>query len=485
MVLLRKLLKLLQNDKFSFRLLLLWLIILSTLYSLLAVLRHVHFQSGGFDLGIYDQAVWQYAHFLFPYNTIKERFILGDHFTLTLPLIAPLYWIWDNVNSLLIFQSVWVCFSAVAVYLVARIRKFSPFVCLSIAFLYSLFYGIQFAVYSDFHPIVLGIGFLAWLIYFLESKKGKLFFITLILALLTQEDMGFALAGLGFIYFFKKEYRKLAILFIILGIFSSLSEIKIIGLLSPAGFEYIPHISQNPFQIVKELFDDPQKVQTWIYSLGWFSFLPIFSLGSIAAVTSNLAQFFVTGSAFSRMWSPFMHHRAILAIFLLLGTLDTLGFIKKLDKKYLNLNLIVCLLIVSALSQQFIFHFPLNKLTKLSYWKEESWMKDNENLFKEIPKNASLAASQNLVPHLSHRKEIYIIYPRIMTIRGVCKNCWWLEFADKPQYMVIDLHPNQWLTQLLESNENFQSAVKNMERAGEIVKVKNINGAFLYKINYD
>ncbi len=484
MPLLRKLVKFLQNDKFSFRLFLIWLAILSVLYSLLSILRHIHFQSGGFDLGIYDQAIWQYAHFLFPYNTIKERFILGDHLTLTLPLLAPLYWIWDNVQILLIFQSVWICFSAIAVYLVARIRKFSPFVCFSIAFLYSLFYGIQFAVYSDFHPIILGIGFLAWLIYFLESKKKKLFFITLIMALLTQEDMGFALAALGFIYFFKKDYRKFAILFIVLGIFSSLIEIRIIGLLSPAGFEYVPHISQNPFQIIKELFDDPQKVQTWIYSLGWFSFLPVFSLGSIAAITSNLAQFFVTGPEFSRMWSPFMHHRAILAIFLFLGTLDMLGFIKERNKKYLNLSFIVCLLIVSALSQQFIFHFPLNKLSKADYWKYEAWMSDNERLFKEIPKNVSLAASQNLIPHLSHRKEIYIIYPKIMTIDKVCKECWWLGFAGKPEYLVVDLRPNQWLTQILESNENFQSAVKNMENFGKITKVKSVGDAVLYKINY-
>jgi len=480
-----KLLKnLFASETFFTRLLFLWLIILSVLYSLLSILRHVHFQSGGFDLGIYDQAIWQYAHFLFPYNTIKERFILGDHFTLTLPLLAPLYWIWDNVKILLIFQSVWICFSALAIYLVAKARKFSPFICFSIAFIYSLFYGIQFAISFDFHPIILGVGLFAWLVYFLESKRKKLLFITLILVLLTQEDMGFALAGIGFIYFLKKDYRKLSILFIILGILVSLIEIKIVGVFSPVGYEYAPHISLSPFQIIKQLFDDPQKIQTWSYSLGWFSFLPIFSLGAMAAITSNLAQFFVTGHDFSRMWSPFMHHRAILVIFLSLGTLETLGFIKKMNKKFLNLNLIVLLLLLSALSQQFIFHFPLNKLTKSVYWKEESWMKDNENLFKQISQNASIATAQDLIPHLSHRKEIYIVYPKIMTKNRTCNNCWWLEFAGKPQYMVLDLHSNQWLTQILESNENFQSAVKNMEKAGKIIKVTNINNAFLYKIRY-
>lgn len=475
--------KLIKDDKICFRFFILWVLLLSVLYGLLSVLRHIHFQSGGFDLGIYDQAVWQYSHFLFPYNTIKERFILGDHFTLTLPLLTPLYWIWDNVKILLIFQSIWISFSAIAVYLVTKIRKFSPFVCFSIAFLYSLFYGIQFAIFFDFHPIVLGIGLLAWLIYFLESKKKKLFFITLALALLTQEDMGFALAGLGFIYFLKSYYRKVAIFFIVLGICSSLIATKIVGFFSPGGFEYTPHISSNLLQIVKDLFNDPQKIQTWFYTLSSFSFLPVFSLGAVAAIVSNLAQFFVTGPEFSRMWSPFTHHRAILSIFLLLGTLETLELIKRLNKKYINLSLVVFLLLLSALFQQFAFHFPLNKLSKFDYWKSQPWMSDNEKLLKEIPSGASIAAAQNIVPHLSQRKEIYLLYPRIKDLK-TCKGCWWLEFAGKPKYMFIDTRSNQSTTQLLETNENFQSAVKNMEKIGKITKVKNVGNAFLYKINY-
>ena len=96
------------------KLLIFWLLALSLLYSTLALLRHAHFQSGGFDLGLYDQTVWKYAHFLSPYNTIKDRFILGDHLNLTLPLIAPLYWLWSDVRLLLIFQAFWLSFSSLA-----------------------------------------------------------------------------------------------------------------------------------------------------------------------------------------------------------------------------------------------------------------------------------------------------------------------------------------------------------------------------------
>lgn len=103
-------------DNISPFLLLVWTSILSIFYSFLSVIRHNNYQSGAFDLGIFDQAIWQYGHFVIPFNTIKERFILGDHLTLTLPLFAPLFYIWDDVRILLITQAIWIAFSSVAIF---------------------------------------------------------------------------------------------------------------------------------------------------------------------------------------------------------------------------------------------------------------------------------------------------------------------------------------------------------------------------------
>jgi uncharacterized membrane protein len=470
-----------SSERICLRILGLWLTILSILYSFLSVIRHIHFQSGGFDLGIFDQTVWQYAHFLAPFNTLKGELILGDHLALTMPLLAPLYWIWSDVRILLIFQAVFITLSSIAIYKIARIRKFSPFVSLTLSFIYSIFWGIQFAVYFDFHPIVIGVALLVWVVYFFESKQWKLFWVALTLMLLTQENMGIALACVGFIYFFKKEYRKQSILFILGGTIVALISLKITGLMSPNGYAYTPTFDLNPIHLFLKYFDTSDKRLVWSYSLSWFSFIPFFSPGTIFAVLGDLSQYFLPQKQIGHMTTPFLHERAILAPLITIGLFDVLTF---LQKRKISITIIVILLLLSALFQQFIFHFPLNKLSKPSYWKEESWMKDDNKLFREIPKNASIATAQNLIPHLSQRKEIYLLYPRIKNIKGACANCWWLESAGKPQYMVVDLRPDQWVTQLLESNENFQSAVKNMEKAGKIIKVKNINNAFLYKITY-
>lgn len=451
------------------------------LYSTLSLLRHNNFQSGAYDLGLFDQSVWQYSQFQVPYNTIKDRFILGDHLALTLPVLAPLFWIWDDVRMLLLFQAFWVSLSVLPVFLLIRKRGYSSLVALCLSFVYSLFYGIQFMVFFDFHPVAIGVGLIPWLLYFLESKRWKLLWISIILLLLTQENMGLALASLGLIYVFQKQYRKFGVGFIFGGFFATFVAITVTKSLSPIGFEYTPQIDLRQVNLISNFFNSDEKQQVWLYSFSWFSFLPLLSPGAIMAVVLDLSQYFVTGEAFARMWSPFMHHRAMLAPFLLLGTLDAINVLNKKFKP----EFIAVFMVIIALFLQYKFHFALNKLSKPIYWQSEKWMEDNRRLIAAIPKDISIASTQSLVPHLSHRSQIYLIYPREHEIKGnPCggKLCWWLDFPVEAKYLIVNLSEQQTLTQLLESPQNFKEAVLNMEKVDKIKLEKQIGTAYLYKI---
>ncbi|MBI3343230.1 DUF2079 domain-containing protein, partial [Candidatus Gottesmanbacteria bacterium] len=503
------------------RLLVIWIILLSVLYSTLSILRHNHFQSGGFDLGIYDQAVWQYAHFQWPYNTIKDRFILGDHLTLTLPLLTPLFWLWEDVRMLLIFQAVWISFSALAIYKIAllRLSKFDAlttitrprYVCqwtaLCLAIVYSLFYGIQYLVYFDFHPVVIGVGFLAWAAYFLESGKNRWLVASISLLLLTQENMGLALAGLGLICLFRlsrhsrergnPEYFKLdprikseddrirraGVWFIVLGIAASLAAARIVAAFSPVGFEYQPEIPRNPWVILSRFFDHPEKLHVWWWSFASFSFLPLLSPGAVLAVVSDLAQYFATGDHFVQMWTPYKHHRAILGVFLTLGTLDALVLLKRWK---ISPERVAVVLLGVALILQYLWHLPLNKLTKAEYWKQETWMVDNRKLFALVPAGAAVATQQNIVSHLSHRNQIYLAWPRLHDFAdNPCgqTSCWWLDFDKRAEYLVVDTRPDQWLTQILESNEHWREAIRNMEKIKIIKLVESVGFARMYEVS--
>lgn len=470
------------RNNWTFKVLVGWVIGLSIAYSVLSIVRHNHFQSGGFDLGIYDQAVWQYAHFQWPYNTIKDRFILGDHLTLTLPLLAPLFWLWDDVRMLLIFQAFWISFSALAIYKIVKQRGLTEFTALCLAVVYSLFYGIQYLVFFDFHPVVIGVGLLAWIAYFLESGKTRWLVASVVLLLLTQENMGLALASLGIIYFFHTKFRRAGIAFIIVGVAFSLLASKIVAAFSPIGFQYWPQISHNPIVILQQFFDTDEKRQVWWYSLAGFSFLPMLAPGAMLAVAFDLAQYFVTGPEFSRMWSPFMHHRATLGVFLTLGVLDALIVLKRWR---IAPQRVAVVILAVALVFQYVWHLPLNKLTKTEYWKEEAWMSNNRTLFALVPAGAAVATQQNLIPHLAHRNQMYLVWPRVHDfVDQPCgqTSCWWLDFDKKAEYLVVDTRPDQWLTQILESNDHWNEAIRNMEKS-DVIKIEQFVGAGrLYKV---
>jgi len=270
-----------------------------------------------------------------------------------------------------------------------------------------------------------------------------------------------------------------------IGMVYSLIAVKISGMLSPVGYQYWPEISLNPVVLFQRLFDTEEKRQVWLYSYSWFSFLPLFSPGSLLATLADLSQYFVTGKEFSRMCSPFMHHRAILTIFLTMGTIDILVILKKWKMPIAYISII--LLFVAGFCQLH-FHFALSKLSKAEYWKEETWMNDTRALLQFVPKDGSVATQQNLVPHLSHRKDIYLVFPRLHDIKGEpCGQslCWWLDFGGKPEYLVVDTRSNQWLTQILETNENWVAAITNMEKVGAITKAKEVGGARLYTVDND
>ncbi len=99
-----------------------WLLIaiFSLWYSIFSIIRHLRLESYMFDLGYYDQTIWLFAHGKGLYSSIIEGHPWGDHVSLTILLLAPLYWLWDNTLALLIFQSVFVCLGALPIYLLSQ-----------------------------------------------------------------------------------------------------------------------------------------------------------------------------------------------------------------------------------------------------------------------------------------------------------------------------------------------------------------------------
>lgn len=461
----------------------------ATLYSLLSIIRHNRFDSFAYDLGIYDQVIWKYSHFKIPYSAIKEKIILGDHLTPTLILLAPLYWIWDDVRALLIFQAFWVSLSALGFYFLAKDKKLPFLLTFAVLFSYLSFFGIQNAINFDFHAIMVGIGFLPWVFYFWEKEDWAKFSVLSLLFVGSKENLALIVLGLGVLTVLKRKFKVGTMMIVFFLLYFSLAVGKVIPYFSPTGYEYHPALPKSLPEAIKSFFLPTEKTRTLIYSFLWFSFLPFFSPGALFLSLIDFSQYFLSGEKYSSMWGLYMHYRASVAPILAWGMLNGLSFLKR---KKVNINYIAALAILIPLFLGYHLHLPLNRLSKRYYWQKKDYMVNNQKMVsyieKNLPQNASLVAQNNLVPHLTHKDDIFLLWIRekeFVLSESPCGNskCWWLFWPKGAEYLLVDLHQGQALTHLLiQSEEELKQAVSNMLKLNILSPEKRIGETYLFKI---
>jgi uncharacterized membrane protein len=474
------------------------------LYSLVGIFRHNHFGSFGFDLGIYDQAIWLYSRFKVPYSTIKGMIVLADHFSPTLILLAPLYWVWDNVKILLIFQAFIACLGAYPIYLLAKEVLKSTLFGLILAFAYLAYFGLQFGLTFDFHPVTVAAGVLAWLFYFLHRKQFASLILGLILLVGLKEDMPLVAAVFGLFAIGKYRLVRFGIISILLSSFYFfLVTHYFIPALSDRGFLYKPEIPLTPLGWWRAFTQPPMKLKTLLLSFLPLSFLPLLSPPVMILILAHFAENF-PGTALLGRWGIFLHYRTILAPIMAVGTIFGINNLKIMTEKFLGrrfskriVGLTTLSVLVLTVLAQYGLHLPLNSLAKKDFYLTKIWMKDNQELLSKIPREASVATQNNLAPHLSHRKKIYMFLPgerdfswtdekgRVFVLDGSpCGEfvCDWLEVDKNAEYLLVDVHPGQPPANFWNGQpEQVKEALENMVKMGEFKILEQIGDGYLLR----
>jgi uncharacterized membrane protein len=184
---------------------LLWLAIaaFASGFAALAVLQHLAFWTGRFDVGNLVQAVWSTAHGdLLETTGLHGRQIsrLGAHFDPVVVLLAPLWRAWPDPSSLLTLQAAAVALGALPAFLLARKRLASEWAGLGFALAYLLYPATQWLVLDDFHPVALATPLLLAAIWFLDEHRLVPFAVCSGLACTTKEQVGLTVAALGIWY---------------------------------------------------------------------------------------------------------------------------------------------------------------------------------------------------------------------------------------------------------------------------------------------
>jgi uncharacterized membrane protein len=161
----------------------------------------------GLDTAIYDQLLWLLAHGHDPFSTVITRPMLGDHFHIGLVLLTPLYWLGLDVSSLFAVQAIGLALTAPALFALARSRGASPPLAAIPALLWLACPWVASANLFEFRPasfapLLLTLSVLAAL----ERRNGLLIATTL-LALSLKEDVALSYVALGVLMVFYGRRR--------------------------------------------------------------------------------------------------------------------------------------------------------------------------------------------------------------------------------------------------------------------------------------
>jgi uncharacterized membrane protein len=327
--------------------------LIAAFYSVYALVLYATYQDSSYDLVIFDQAIRSYSRFHLGISVIKgvhngfspNFSVLGDHFSPLDAVLAPLYWIHDGPQTLLIAQPILFALAIPWLWVFTRralggagwkATTGAYLVCVS----YGLSWPIATAVAFDYHeaafaPLLIAIAFER-----LQAGRLRSALISLGLLLLVKEDMGLLVAGLGVALLVSlsptiPRQRLVGILLIVVGVAYSVLAVDVLIPAFGGRANYywaysrdgnsipqvIVHILAHPREFLRRMFFPAIKLNTLEWLFAPLLFLPLLSPLTLAALPL-LIERMQADPRFNSWWGMRGQYNAYLIIILVFAAVD-------------------------------------------------------------------------------------------------------------------------------------------------------------------
>jgi uncharacterized membrane protein len=279
------------------------------LLTVLSLVRHYTFHSSLYDLGIFHQLLWNTAHGRPFASSICHMNYLGDHFSPSLALLAPLEWLPRALDLLLVLHAGAVSLTAWNVHRLAlRHLAPRPAALLALATLFSP--QLYDPALADIHPepfmaVALSLALLA-------IDQGALLVAGawLLVVLGGKEDSALLLVPLGIVVAFEPGRRRFGV---VVSVVCALYMTIVVGVVMPRlrpagvggdGLFYLgrfAHLGASPVEILIATFSHPlhaiatattlKRLATLVVLLAPFAFAPLASRRALAVVPFAAAHY--------------------------------------------------------------------------------------------------------------------------------------------------------------------------------------------------
>lgn len=382
-------------------------------YAGTGLFRHWRFESGAYDLGIFDQLLWRLSRFEGPASSVRGLpNLFGDHFDPILMLLVPVYWIAPAPESLIVVQAMLLAASIIPVWRFASDRL-QPGPALAIAVAYGAFWGLQRAAYFDFHDYAFAPLLIATLILAIDRRWWRTVWLAAVALVLVKEDLIPVVAAAGLLVAATKHVRH----GLALAAFGTVSFALVVGVIIPAfsqsgTYEYTSVYGgtlREPWSFARQAATPPRKLLTVLFWLLPFAFLPLFSplvLLSAPLVLSRLL------SNTPSHWGYGFHYSAPLAPILAMSAADGLSRLARRGPLGDRLRAVTAIAVSCVVLSAFApGHQPIFELLKPTHYAQTDMHRSGEKALLLVPASASVVAQSTVVPHLTHRERVYVLGP--------------------------------------------------------------------------
>jgi uncharacterized membrane protein len=316
-------------------------LVVAAVYSVYSLVRFWAFRTTTYDLVIFDQAVRSYSHLHLPIAIVKgvhngfgAHFnVLGDHFSPILVLLAPLYWIHDGPQTLLIAQSLLLALAIVPLW-AYTCRRLGVWPAYCVSCVYALAWPVAEALAFDFHEMAFAPVLSMLMLERHEAGRRWQCAAAAGALLLVKEDMGLLVAGFGLYLLTRSGERRQAAVFVVAGLFWTwlASQVLVPAFGGSADYYWaydalgrdLPHAAANglthPWTVLKLLVTPQVKATTMLWLAAPLLLLPLASPITLS-VLPLLAERMLS-SRFGHWWEPRFHYNVALAALLVAAGVD-------------------------------------------------------------------------------------------------------------------------------------------------------------------
>lgn len=375
-----------------------------------ALHRWWQFEYYYFDHGIFDSSLWQVAHGQWPMidhlrdNGFRNQ--LGDHFTPTLYLLTPIYWLTSWYGALIIVQNLFVAASAFVIWKLARALKVSSTISFAILLAYTWFLGLQNALIAGFHTELIALFTTAMMLWCLEKKQWGWFWMWFALTLGCKEIFASIGVGVGMSLLLRRQFRLGALV----GVVSIAYFFAVTQFVIPAfsGLPYGYHSQQvSLWDMIENLFLPTIKLKTLFTSFASFGFLGVFSLAAAPLLAQDFFVRFVMGT--SQTWELGLHYSAMSALFLAYSAVKGAEWLQRYEW-YKKWSWIHAGAIVGAVA---FFHYTghgaLGVVYNRAYYQQTRGHVFLHDFITQIPADGLVMTQNNLAVQLSHTHQVMLL----------------------------------------------------------------------------